>query len=125
MAKAKAGYWTAKRKRDVARRMIGSGHNNQQIKDHIMDKAGSSISSSDLAKIRVELDKPGNGGTKKKKKKMDDVFVLPIGNNVSTTLKQGITQIVAMMKNEGIERMVINSDGTVSMKQMQNVEFSV
>jgi len=122
-----ASYWTVKRKRDCARRMVLSGHMNQEIKDHLVGQCGSAISSTDLATIRKKANKPGKNVKSSKNgssKSSSDVLILPT-TETSPLVKQAISQLVQIMKSDGIDSIIITRDGTVKMRRMEDVEFSV
>ncbi|MCK5617303.1 hypothetical protein KAR91_86365 [Candidatus Pacearchaeota archaeon] len=136
-------YWTPKRKRDVARRMVESGHKNDEIKDHLKKKVGSAISSEALAEIRATIGKSGpnrkkktNGKVKsantvrkslaKKKAKLtkEDVIFLQ-GQELDPHFKELLSNVRSVMGGLGIQKIELDCNGNVKATQLQDVHVRV
>jgi hypothetical protein len=130
---AKSTYWTTKRKRDVARRMIESGHKNDEIKEHLKKKSGSGISSENLAELRAQNGTSGpnrkkktNGKVKKKNGKItkEDVMILQ-GDDFRPEFKSLLARVKNEMVAQGIRKLEITHTGHVHATQLQDVITSV
>ena len=142
---ARTSYWTTKRKRDVARRMIESGHKNDEIKKHLKKKTGSGISSEDLAEIRAVNGKSGanrkkktNGKikhadkvraslTKKRKKNRitkEDVMVLQ-GQDLDPHFKELLSNVRSVMGGLGIQKIELDHNGNTKVTQLQDMYAKV
>jgi hypothetical protein len=116
-------WWTPKRKRDVAKRMIGSGHKNDEIKQHIIKACGSGISSSDLAEIRASLAKPKRQ-KKNGKISKEDVMVLQ-GQDLTSNVKELLRLLKIEMELNGIQKIEMSDSGDVKVIMLQDMSFRV
>jgi len=123
-------WWSAKRKKDVARRMITSGHTNEQVMNHLKEKSGSGISTADLAVIRrtvAEAEVEAAETPKKKKNgkiSKEDVLVLQ-GQELSPDLRILLGKVRSEMLAEGIQIINVDHNGNINIRQMQDLVFKV
>jgi hypothetical protein len=135
MAKTNASWWSAKRKKDVARRMILSGHTNQQINSHIKKQCGTGISRADIANVREELGKSGPNRKNfvfhtpprkvKEQLKENGVPTEIQADPLSNGLNRAAQRFISAMKKHGVKEAIISANGTVKVTQVQVTTFEV